>query len=151
MIAKRINKCACPRDGIGRHAWLKTTSQWGPGSSPGVGNVFQVLKSRWANLLKYAKNLIVLRDKSNSLFTPHLVIISLMVLMAFWLPSVPLLLNPVTSLPRLVVSSFHAVPEIPLISYDVFTINSSSTTSIAHAAFFYLVLAMTASLLFIWN
>ena len=37
-------KKVCPRDGIGRHAWLKTTSLWGPGSSPGVGIISEFFR-----------------------------------------------------------------------------------------------------------
>ena len=151
MASEWINFCACPRDGIGRHAWLKTTSRWGPGSSPGVGNVLQALKFRLANPFKSTKNLIVLRDKSKSLYVLHSIVILSTIFITFWLPWASMLFSPLTTLQHIIISSFHSVPETLLVSYDVPTINNSSTTSIAHAAFFYLFLAIIASLLFLWN
>ena len=134
-----------PRDGIGRHAWLKTTSQWGPGSSPGVGTLFSYLNkictfimfssSVYPNLY-WSRTLILFSARWHRLYLPSISLWVFLILVSsslFLIPDVPSLVLRLTTAPSSNLDLVTIIFTHELIS------ESALTALLSHAAFFYLI------------
>lgn len=138
----------CPRDGIGRHAWLKTTSLWGPGSSPGVGIISEFFRDsiyiRFSTINRRSK---VSVSEQIPLVTA---IFGPLTSFAVAFGSLLFFICPITTLTShsLIHTCGHSFFDFQPLSFNPCFIISASTdlisessvtTLLSHAAFFYLL------------